>query len=142
MCNPKPPGLRPELLSTSQVSLSNDTLAVVEGAAATSVRFYDTAQGRPLGEAYQHTCAVQQIALSQVGGRWKQGGLPACSVLFCASVHRTYVLVCSMAPCAAPTLPLGLHAWQAVLQRQSCRGSLAEAVLQSMFLDLMSPSVL
>jgi hypothetical protein len=77
VCNPKPPGLRPELLSTSQVSLSNDTLAVVEGAAATSVRFYDTAQGRPVGEAYQHTCAVQQIALSQVGG-WLQGSHMHC----------------------------------------------------------------
>ena len=67
MCSPKPQGLRCELLSRAMLSLSNDTLAVMEGPSSGTVRFFETAQGKPLGEAYTHWTAAVQVALNQVG---------------------------------------------------------------------------
>ncbi len=61
------------------MSLSNDTVAVLDtsvtagpGAGAT-LRFFDTAQGRPLGEPFSHTLEIKELALSQVrqiGADW------------------------------------------------------------------------
>ena len=33
------------------------------------IRFFDTAQGRPVGEPFSHTLEIKEVALSQVGGR-------------------------------------------------------------------------
>lgn len=52
-------GLNPQL-----ISLSNDTLAVVSG---NSVQCFETAQGRPVGEQYNHGLEINAICLSQVG---------------------------------------------------------------------------
>ncbi|MEW5301900.1 MAG: hypothetical protein WDW36_004725 [Sanguina aurantia] len=69
ICNPKFQGLRTELLNRQMISLSNDTLAVLDqqAAAGATIRFFDTAQGRPMGEPHTHTLEVNAIALSQVG---------------------------------------------------------------------------
>lgn len=63
VCAIKPPGLRPDGISRQLVSLSPDTLALTMGS---SVRCFDTAQGRPLGEALSHSVQVKAVALSQV----------------------------------------------------------------------------
>ena len=55
------------------VSLSNDTVAVLDQQAiGSAVRFFDTAQGRPVGEPFTHNLEVKEICLSQVGspGGW------------------------------------------------------------------------
>jgi intraflagellar transport protein 80 len=52
------------------LSLSNDTIAVVDvgvSTAGSTVRFFDTAQGRPIGEPFTHSLDIKEIALSQVG---------------------------------------------------------------------------
>ncbi|EFJ41230.1 intraflagellar transport protein IFT80 [Volvox carteri f. nagariensis] len=68
ICNPRFQGLRTELLNADMISLSNDTIAVLDQqASGTTVRFFDTAQGRPLGEPWSHTLEVKEIALSQAG---------------------------------------------------------------------------
>lgn len=64
-----PAGLRPELLNRDMLSLSNDTIAVLDAGQATNgstVRFFDTAQGRPIGEPFTHSLEIKEISLSQV----------------------------------------------------------------------------
>lgn len=63
MCVVKPVGVQTEGISRQMISLSNDTLAV---AAGSSVRCFDTAQGRPMGEVINHTLEIKAVALSQV----------------------------------------------------------------------------
>uniref|UniRef100_A0A7S0WTZ1 Intraflagellar transport protein 80 homolog n=1 Tax=Chlamydomonas leiostraca TaxID=1034604 RepID=A0A7S0WTZ1_9CHLO len=70
ICNPKFQGLRPELLNRQMLALSNDTIAVLDAGQATNgstVRFFDTAQGRPIGEPFTHSLEIKDISLSQVG---------------------------------------------------------------------------
>lgn len=69
ICNPKFQGLRTELLNAQMISLSNDAVAVLDQAAqgAATVRFFDTAQGRPLGDAFTHNLEIKEVALSQAG---------------------------------------------------------------------------
>lgn len=71
VCNPKFQGLRTELLNRQMVALSNDTLAVLDqgagGVPGATVRFFDTAQGRAIGDAFTHTLEIKEIGLSQVG---------------------------------------------------------------------------
>lgn len=68
LCNPKFQGLRTELLNSQMVSLSNDTVAVLDQQASGSmVRFFDTVQGRPIGDPFTHALEVKELALSQVG---------------------------------------------------------------------------
>ena len=62
-------GLHPELLNQQMMGLSNDTVAVLEvGAQSTgnTVRFFDAAQGRPIGEPFTHSLEIKEIHLSQV----------------------------------------------------------------------------
>lgn len=69
VCNPKFQGLRTELLNADMISISNDSVAVLDQAAAgaATVRFFDTAQGRPIGDAFTHTLEIKEVALSQAG---------------------------------------------------------------------------
>ncbi|KAG2494842.1 hypothetical protein HYH03_007082 [Edaphochlamys debaryana] len=68
ICNPRFQGLRTELLNAQMITISNDTIAVLDQqASGTTVRFFDTAQGRPLGDPWSHTLEVKEIALSQAG---------------------------------------------------------------------------
>uniref|UniRef100_A0A7S2QU27 Intraflagellar transport protein 80 n=2 Tax=Chlamydomonas chlamydogama TaxID=225041 RepID=A0A7S2QU27_9CHLO len=68
ICNPKFQGLRTELLNRQMLSVSNDTIAVLDQQATGSlVRFFDAAQGRPIGEPFTHNLEIKEIALSQVG---------------------------------------------------------------------------
>ncbi|GAX72717.1 hypothetical protein CEUSTIGMA_g173.t1 [Chlamydomonas eustigma] len=68
LCNPKFQGLRTELLNQRMVALSNDTVAVLDQQLTGSmVRFFDTAQGKPLGEPFSHNLEISEIALNQTG---------------------------------------------------------------------------
>jgi intraflagellar transport protein 80 len=60
-------GLRIEFLDQQTVSLSSDTLAVLEHAGSCALRFFDSAQGRQLGEPFSHSLEVRAVALSQAG---------------------------------------------------------------------------
>jgi hypothetical protein len=74
VCAFKPQGFSAEGVSRQLVSLSSDTLATAVGC---SVRCYETAQGRPVGEALNHSLEVKAVCLSQVRS------LRALSVLAC-----------------------------------------------------------
>ena len=63
VCSIRPTGLNPEGVSRQLISLSNDTLAAAVGC---SVRCYETAQGRPVGEPVTHNLEVKAVCLSQV----------------------------------------------------------------------------
>lgn len=70
--NPKFTGLRTELLNAQMVALSNDTVAVLDQSAAgqvagAAVRFFDAAQGKPIGDMFAHSLEIKEIALSQAG---------------------------------------------------------------------------
>ncbi|KAI8462988.1 MAG: intraflagellar transport protein 80 [Monoraphidium minutum] len=67
VCSPRAAGMRPELLSPRMVSLSPDTLAALDAPGGSSVRVFDTAQGRQQGEPIAHGVEIQQVALSQAG---------------------------------------------------------------------------
>lgn len=67
ICNPKFQGLRTEFLNKQMVSLSNDTLAILDQSGATTIRFFDTAQGKALGEPFTHTMEIRDIGLNQPG---------------------------------------------------------------------------
>ena len=68
LCNPKFQGLRTELLNAQMVSLSTDTIAVLDQQSTGSVvRLFETAQGRAVGEPFTHTLEIKEIALSQTG---------------------------------------------------------------------------
>ncbi|KAF5830134.1 hypothetical protein DUNSADRAFT_15000 [Dunaliella salina] len=57
-------------MNQQMLGLSNDTIAVLEVGAqsgGTTVRFFDAAQGRPIGEPFQHSLEIKEIQLSQVG---------------------------------------------------------------------------
>ena len=36
-------------------------------ATGSAIRFFDTAQGRPIGEPFTHSLEIKEVALSQVG---------------------------------------------------------------------------
>lgn len=65
VCAFKPQGLSTEGVSRQLVSLSSDTLATAVGC---SVRCYETAQGRPVGEVLNHGLEIKAVCLSQVRG--------------------------------------------------------------------------
>ncbi|KAJ9526633.1 hypothetical protein QJQ45_017601 [Haematococcus lacustris] len=70
ICNPRSQGLRTELLNRQMISLSNDTVAVLDAGQTSNgstVRLFDAAQGRPMGEPIQHHLEIREVALSQVG---------------------------------------------------------------------------
>lgn len=67
ICNPKFQGLRPELLNMQSIALSKDVLAIVDRSTSKSVRFFDCAQGKPLGEEVTHALEVTEITLNQIG---------------------------------------------------------------------------
>jgi intraflagellar transport protein 80 len=52
-----------EGLNRQLISLSNDTIALASGS---SVRCFETAQGRPVGQQVNHSLEVKAICLSQV----------------------------------------------------------------------------
>jgi hypothetical protein len=61
-------GLRPESLSGTNCSLSNDALAVIDRLDPRCVRCVSPLSGQPLGEPVRHSQDVLRVALSQGGG--------------------------------------------------------------------------
>ncbi|KAF6258571.1 intraflagellar transport protein 80 [Scenedesmus sp. NREL 46B-D3] len=57
-------GTGAEALHRQLISLSNDTLAVASGS---SVRCFETAQGRPAGQQVNHSLEIKAVCLSQFG---------------------------------------------------------------------------
>jgi intraflagellar transport protein 80 len=65
---PKLAGLQPEFLNRSCLTLSNDVLALVDRTDGRTVRLFETASGRPLGDPLAHHLEVVEVALNQGGG--------------------------------------------------------------------------
>ncbi len=66
MCAPKVPGLRPEYLKAGNMSLSPDTLAIIDRAKPNVVILIDISSGRA-SESFKHAVEVHCIALNQGG---------------------------------------------------------------------------
>jgi hypothetical protein len=75
VCALKPQGLSAEGVSRQLVSLSNDTMAVAVGR---TVRCYETAQGRAVGDVVNHSLEVKAVALSQVRVQERRGTAGLC----------------------------------------------------------------
>ncbi|GMH38669.1 hypothetical protein BSKO_06553 [Bryopsis sp. KO-2023] len=67
VCNPKFQGIRTEFLNQTMVSLSNDTLAVLDRAGGRKIHLLDTAQGKPVCQPVTHVLDINDVALSQTG---------------------------------------------------------------------------
>ena len=69
LCSPKWPGMRPETLTSTTVSVSPDTIAVRDNADEKAVHLFDASSGKPLndGKAFMHRLEIMEIALDQTG---------------------------------------------------------------------------
>mmetsp|Transcript_5483 Transcript_5483/g.19072 ORF Transcript_5483/g.19072 Transcript_5483/m.19072 type:complete len:763 (-) Transcript_5483:1656-3944(-) len=67
ICNPKFQGLRTEFLDEASVSLSSDCLCLIDSTDSKCIRFFDTSQGKPVGEPLKHTAEVVMVGLNQQG---------------------------------------------------------------------------
>ena len=64
LCSPKFQGLRPDYISKDMVSLSADTVVVVDSADPKNIQILDSTTGRQLGKL-QHSCEVTHVNLNQ-----------------------------------------------------------------------------
>lgn len=67
LSNPKFQGLRTEFLNGESISLSEDTLAVIDRSDSKSVRFFESATGKQIGEPLVHTIEISDLSLNQIG---------------------------------------------------------------------------
>mmetsp|Transcript_39397 Transcript_39397/g.47784 ORF Transcript_39397/g.47784 Transcript_39397/m.47784 type:complete len:763 (-) Transcript_39397:804-3092(-) len=67
ICNPKFQGLRTEFLNGESINLSNDTLAIIDRSDCKVIRFFNTTDGKQIGEPITHTIEIVEIALNQTG---------------------------------------------------------------------------
>lgn len=67
LSSPKFAGLRPEFLSAGNVSVSNDTLAVIDKTDNKQVRLFEIATGKPIAEPIKHPLELVEVQLSQTG---------------------------------------------------------------------------
>uniref|UniRef100_A0A7S0RGA6 Intraflagellar transport protein 80 homolog n=1 Tax=Pyramimonas obovata TaxID=1411642 RepID=A0A7S0RGA6_9CHLO len=69
LCNPKFQGLRTEFLNSESITLSDDTLAVIDrsDAKGAAVRLFESATGKQIGEPITHTLEITDLALNQCG---------------------------------------------------------------------------
>mmetsp|Transcript_10377 Transcript_10377/g.19632 ORF Transcript_10377/g.19632 Transcript_10377/m.19632 type:complete len:756 (+) Transcript_10377:193-2460(+) len=65
--NPKFQGLRTEFLNHESISLSNDTMAVIDRSDSKAVRFFDSATGKQIGEPVTHNLEICELALNLAG---------------------------------------------------------------------------
>uniref|UniRef100_A0A061RJ59 Intraflagellar transport protein 80-like n=1 Tax=Tetraselmis sp. GSL018 TaxID=582737 RepID=A0A061RJ59_9CHLO len=68
LSTPKHPGLQTGFLNRASASLADDSLAIIDRSDGRTVRLFDTASGRPLGEPVAHHQELTAVALSQSGG--------------------------------------------------------------------------
>jgi intraflagellar transport protein 80 len=72
-CNPKFSGLRTEFLNHQSVSLSNDTLAIIDlgkrksGETQGVIRLFDVNTGKQLNQTIKHSMEIVEVALNQTG---------------------------------------------------------------------------
>lgn len=70
LCSPRFQGLRPETLSHSNISISPDTLAVVDHTDKKIIRLFDVMKRAPMGESMaeiEHDTEITKVSLSQYG---------------------------------------------------------------------------
>ncbi|KAJ1457066.1 WD40-repeat-containing domain protein [Pelagophyceae sp. CCMP2097] len=75
LSSPKFPGLRPEAMSSSAISLSSDVVAIIDASDRKVVRCFDVATGRPItGSAavLQHKAEMTMVALNQRNASMRQ----------------------------------------------------------------------
>mmetsp|Transcript_15398 Transcript_15398/g.39727 ORF Transcript_15398/g.39727 Transcript_15398/m.39727 type:complete len:773 (-) Transcript_15398:1613-3931(-) len=65
---PKVANSKPELFTPATVTLSDDTLAVIDQKDPKRVHIVDVASGQPLGKPMVHSSEVVEVALDQAGG--------------------------------------------------------------------------
>jgi len=63
--NPRAAGLRPEFLNHKTVSLSSDTIAILDKSDSKTIRLFDVETGRPLAATITHQLEVVELAISQ-----------------------------------------------------------------------------
>ena len=71
ICTPKQEGLRTEFLDEQSVNISDDTLVVLDKAdqGKSSIRFFETSQGKPIGEPITHVMDIVSIATNHFGSQ-------------------------------------------------------------------------
>lgn len=67
ICNPKFQGLRIEAINNQTVSLSDDTLAIIDSSDSKSVRYLDASTGKSVGDLLRHGLEIVEMSLSQLG---------------------------------------------------------------------------
>eukprot|EP00002_Diphylleia_rotans_P010897 TRINITY_DN2155_c0_g1_i7.p1 TRINITY_DN2155_c0_g1~~TRINITY_DN2155_c0_g1_i7.p1 ORF type:complete len:666 (-),score=114.98 TRINITY_DN2155_c0_g1_i7:671-2668(-) len=67
VCSPKSPNLRIDNLNSQLITLSNDTIAVIDRNDPKNILLFDTVSGRQLGVSIKHTVEVSEIYLEQHG---------------------------------------------------------------------------
>lgn len=65
--NPRLPNLQPQFLRQGNISLSNDTIALIDRANPTVVHLIDTTSGKPTGETIKHEIEVMEVAMAHSG---------------------------------------------------------------------------
>lgn len=63
--NPRSAGLRAEFLNRKTVSLSSDTIAILDKSDGKTIRLFDVETGRPLSATITHTLEIVELAISQ-----------------------------------------------------------------------------
>jgi intraflagellar transport protein 80 len=63
--NPRAAGLRAEFLNHKTVSLSSDTIAILDKSEGKTIRLFDVETGRPLSATITHQLEVVELAISQ-----------------------------------------------------------------------------
>jgi intraflagellar transport protein 80 len=63
--NPRAPGMRPEFLNHKTVSLSSDTIAVLDKSDGKKILLFDVETGRPLAINVTHSIEIVELAISQ-----------------------------------------------------------------------------
>eukprot|EP00697_Spironema_sp_BW2_P009564 gnl/Spiro4/24517_TR12154_c0_g1_i1.p1 gnl/Spiro4/24517_TR12154_c0_g1~~gnl/Spiro4/24517_TR12154_c0_g1_i1.p1 ORF type:complete len:763 (+),score=251.36 gnl/Spiro4/24517_TR12154_c0_g1_i1:87-2375(+) len=88
LCNPKFEGLRPEFLNSRLVDVSNEVLAVVARSSPRTIRLFETANGKRLGEL-SHPVDIDMVRLEQTGP------LPERKIAILDISHDLHLTYCS-----------------------------------------------
>jgi len=67
VCQPKFQGMRPEAFNAQTVSMSTESIAVIDHSDAKLVRVFDTATGKEQGKPIQHVLDVTSVAMNRWG---------------------------------------------------------------------------
>ena len=92
LCSPKWPGMRPDVLNSGTVSISNDTIAIRDQTDERNIWIFDAQNGKSIndGKPLTHRQEIAEIALDQIGlpNQRKLAIVDKNRDLFLASVRR------------------------------------------------------